>query len=51
MFWGIAFLIAGGLLLLSRMHVITGDFWDYLVPIVLIALGAKMIFDRKRHRY
>ncbi|SYZ74177.1 hypothetical protein TRIP_C60447 [Candidatus Zixiibacteriota bacterium] len=48
MFWGIAFLIAGALLLLSRLNVIPGDFWDYLIPIVLIALGAKMIFDRKR---
>ncbi|MCX6829245.1 MAG: DUF5668 domain-containing protein [candidate division Zixibacteria bacterium] len=51
MFWGIAFIIAGLLLLLSQLHVIAGDFWDYLLPIVLIALGAKMMFDRKRHHY
>jgi uncharacterized membrane protein YfcA len=51
MFWGIAFIIAGVLLLLSQLRVIPGDFWDYLLPIVLIALGAKMMFDRKRHRY
>jgi len=49
MFWGIALLIAGLLLLLSQLGYISGDFWDYLIPIVLIALGAKMIFERKRH--
>lgn len=51
MFWGVAFLIAGILLLLARLDIIRGDFWDYLVPIVLIALGAKMLLERKRHQY
>jgi hypothetical protein len=48
MFWGFALIVAGGLMLLSELHMIPGDFWDYLVPIILIALGAKMIFDRKK---
>ncbi len=51
MFLGIAFLMAGVLLLLSKLDVIRGDFWDYLIPIVLIALGAQMIFERKRHHF
>jgi uncharacterized membrane protein HdeD (DUF308 family) len=49
MFWGFALLVAGALMLLSRLDIIRGDFWDYLVPIILIALGAKMIIERKRH--
>jgi len=48
MFLGIGFLLAGALLLLSKLDVIRGDFWDYLIPIVLIALGAEMIINRKR---
>ena len=49
MFWGFAVLIAGVLLLLAEMDIISGGFWDYFWPIVLIALGAKIIFDKKKH--
>jgi len=48
MFVGFAFLIAGTLLLLSKLDIISGGFWDYFWPILLVALGAKMIFDRKK---
>jgi len=45
---GFILLIAGILLVLARADVIPGDVWDYLLPIGLIALGAKMIFDKKK---
>ena len=48
MFVGFAFVIAGVLLLLSKLDIISGGFWDYFWPILLVALGAKMIFDRKK---
>jgi len=51
MFLGFAFLMAGALLLLSKLDIIRGDFWDYLIPIVLIALGAKMIIERRQHHF
>ncbi|MFH2036273.1 MAG: DUF5668 domain-containing protein [Candidatus Zixiibacteriota bacterium] len=51
MFFGIALVIAGILLVLSRMGIIYGDFWDYFWPIILIALGVKMVFDHKRPRH
>jgi len=49
MFFGFALLIAGILLLLSRADLIPGDFWDYLLPIILIAFGAKTILTRKKN--
>ncbi|MEW5922999.1 MAG: DUF5668 domain-containing protein [Candidatus Zixiibacteriota bacterium] len=49
MFFGFAILAAGVLLLLAKMDFISGGFWDYFWPIVLIALGANIIFDKKRH--
>jgi hypothetical protein len=47
MFVGFAFIIAGALLLLSKLGYISGGFWDYFWPIILVALGAKMIFSHK----
>ncbi len=49
MFVGFALLVAGVLLLLAELDIISGGFWDYFWPIVLIALGAKIIFDKKKH--
>jgi uncharacterized membrane protein YfcA len=51
MFWGIVLLLAGVLLLLSNAGYIPGDFWDYVIPIILIAIGGKMIFSRKPSRH
>ena len=48
MFIGFVVLFAGILLLLSKMGYISGGFWDYIWPILLIALGGKIIFDRKK---
>jgi len=50
MFWGFALVIAGVLMILARADIIPGDFWDYVVPIVLVAFGLKMIFGRKVSR-
>ena len=50
MFFGFALLVAGVLLLLNRMDIISGGFWDYFFPIILIALGAEMIFERRRKK-
>lgn len=47
MFWGVLLILAGLILLGSKLHFIPGDFWDYLWPLVLIAWGAKVIFDRR----
>jgi uncharacterized membrane protein HdeD (DUF308 family) len=48
MFIGLILIIAGILLILSRMDIISGGFWDYFWPIILIALGGKLIFDRRK---
>ncbi len=50
MFVGFALLVAGILLLLAKLDIISGGFWDYFWPILLVALGAKMIFERKKSR-
>ncbi len=50
MFLGVLLLVMGFLMLLEKMGVIYGDFWDYLWPVALLALGASMILDRKKGR-
>ena len=51
MFFGFALIIAGILMILARMDLISGDFWDYFWPVVIIAIGAKLIFDKKKDRH
>ena len=46
MFWGMILIIAGLLMLADHLNIIHGHFWQYLWPMVLIALGASMIFRR-----
>ena len=51
MFLGILLLLLGVLMLLNRMGLIRGDFWDWLWPVVIIAIGVNMLskhFMRKR---
>ncbi len=48
MFFGVLLLAMGILMLLEKLGVIYGDFWDYLWPVAIIALGASMIVDRKK---
>nr|MBN2278413.1 hypothetical protein [candidate division Zixibacteria bacterium] len=47
MFIGSILVISGILLLLAKLGYIPGGFWDYFWPIILIGLGAKLIFSRK----
>jgi len=48
MFWGAILIVAGVLLLLSRAGVLPGSFWDYLLPIILIGIGANIILKRNK---
>ncbi len=48
MFWGVVLIAAGILLLLSRAGIIPGTVWDYLLPIILIGLGASVLMKRRK---
>jgi len=48
MFWGAVLIVAGALLLLSRAGIIPGSIWDYLLPIILIGIGANIIFKKNK---
>jgi hypothetical protein len=49
MFVGILLIIVGVLLLLAKLDIISGGFWDYFWPVILVALGAKIILGRNKH--
>lgn len=49
-FWGMAFIIIGGLMLLDRLNIIYFDFGDFIRqwwPLVLIIIGLSMIMNNK----
>ena len=46
MFWGFVLILLGILMVAERMGIIYGGVWDYFWPIILIAIGASMIFNR-----
>jgi hypothetical protein len=48
MFLGIGLVLVGVFLILDKFYIIHGDIWDFIIPIILIALGAEMIFSRKK---
>ncbi len=49
MFFGFLLILIGILLMLNKLGIINGDFWDYFWPAILVALGLSMIFkDRKK---
>lgn len=49
MFFGIVLVIIGALLLLNEMHIINWSFWGYIWPILIIAIGIRLITgDRAR---
>ncbi len=48
MFVGILLLLLGAMMLLDRLGIIYGDFWDYFWPAALIALGIHMIIKERR---
>lgn len=50
MFIGFVLILAGILLLLNHLHIIPGDFWDYIWSILLVALGLDMVFKRRKSK-
>jgi len=50
MFVGILFILMGLIMLLNHMGYIHGDFSDYFVPVMLIALGGSFIFKDKKDK-
>lgn len=47
MFWGAAFIIVGAIILLNRLDVIDLQIGEYLMPVILIAWGVKIMSSRK----
>ena len=50
MFIGIILVAMGVLMILDKMGIIYGSFWDYLWPVALIALGVDFIFKNSKDR-
>jgi len=48
MFVGILLLILGVLMILDRLGIIYGTFWEFFWPAAVIALGAHLIIKHKR---
>jgi len=48
MFVGILLLILGVLMILDRLGLIYGSFWEFFWPSAVIALGVHLIFKHKR---
>jgi predicted membrane protein len=47
MFFGIVLIIIGALLLLNEMGIIHWSFWGYIWPVLIIAVGLRMIVGEK----
>ena len=50
MFVGIVLLVIGALMVLDKMHIISGSAWDYILPVALIALGIDFLFKHKKKK-
>jgi hypothetical protein len=49
MFFGIVLVIIGALLLLNEIGIIDWSFWGFIWPVLIIAVGLRMIVgDKKR---
>lgn len=48
MFLGTLLLLLGILMMLERLGYIYGPVWDYLWPVVLVALGLHLIIKHRR---
>jgi len=48
MFIGALLILAGAILLLDKMGYMPGDFWDYFWPVIIIALGIKILFSKRK---
>jgi hypothetical protein len=46
MFFGILLIVLGGLLLLDQLGLIRGSIWGYVLPLVIIAVGIRLIIGR-----
>ncbi|MFH1374937.1 MAG: DUF5668 domain-containing protein [bacterium] len=51
MFIGIVLMAIGVLMILDKTGIIHGSFWDYLLPVALIALGVDFVFGRRRKQH
>ena len=50
MFVGMLLVILGVLMILDRLGIIYGSFWQYFWPAAVIALGAQMIIRDKKKK-
>lgn len=48
MFIGTIIVLMGVLFLLQNLHIITGDFWEVIWPLFIVAAGLSMIFRHKK---
>lgn len=48
MWIGLFLVIAGVLAILSNLHIIEGDIWEYLWPLFFILLGGSLIWKHRR---
>jgi hypothetical protein len=49
-FVGVLLLLMGVLMLLEEMGIIYGEVWDYVVPVILVAIGVSIIFNNVGRR-
>lgn len=47
--FGLFLIIIGIILILQKMEIIPGDFWDYVFPVIIIIFGI-VLMDRSRHK-
>ena len=50
MFFPLAIIIIGAILLLENLNVISGNIWEWVWPALIIVLGLSMLLGRKRRR-
>ncbi len=50
MFFGVGLLLIGVFLLLEKLDIIYGSGWDFILPVILIALGADFIYDHLKKK-
>lgn len=50
MFFGLVLVIIGAMLLMHEMGIIHWSFWSYIWPILIVAVGLKLIVGEKPRR-
>ena len=48
MFIGISLIVLSVILFLQKFGIITGNFWEYLWPTVLLAIGVAMVWGKSK---